>query len=43
MTLVVPPKWEELRRKAGRCDEYRPDMARHYREWAADLEGRIAK
>lgn len=30
----------ELRRKADRCDRYRPDMASYYRDWANALEQR---
>jgi hypothetical protein len=38
----TPTKWaEELRRKADRCDRYRPDIADHYRRWAADIEARL--
>lgn len=38
----TPKNWAaELRRKAERCDAYRPDIADHYRCWAADIEGRL--
>lgn len=37
-----PAGWaDELRRKAGRCDLYRPDIAERYRNWAADIERRL--
>lgn len=32
----------ELRRKADRCDRYRPDMAAHYRAWADGLESKTS-
>jgi hypothetical protein len=39
-----PAGWvAELRRKAGRCDAYRPDIASHYRAWARDIEWRLMK
>jgi len=39
-----PAGWvAELRRKAGRCDGYRPDIASHYRAWARDIEWRLMK
>ncbi len=39
-----PSSWAaELRRKASRCDLYRPDIADYYRRWAADIERRLAK
>lgn len=38
----TPAGWAaELRRKADRCDQYRPDIAAYYRAWAADVEGRL--
>jgi hypothetical protein len=38
----TPSGWaEELRRKADRCDNYRPDVATYYRNWAIDIEWRI--
>lgn len=38
----TPAGWAvELRRKADRCDEYRPDIADYYRRWAGDIEGRL--
>lgn len=40
----TPAGWaEELRRKASRCDSYRPDIAKHYRDWARDIEGRLGE
>jgi len=37
-----PACWaKELRKKAGRCDRYRPDIAEYYRNWAADIERRL--
>ncbi len=37
----TPAAWAaELRRKADRCDHYRPDIAKYYRSWAADIEKR---
>ena len=33
----------ELRRKAERCERYRPDMADYYTHWAADIESRLAQ
>lgn len=37
-----PQSWSsELRRMADRCDEYRPDIATYYRDWAADIERRL--
>jgi len=36
-----PHAWiTELRRKADRCDRYRPDMATYFRAWADALEAR---
>ncbi len=38
----MPAAWaEELRRKADRCDAYRPDVADYYRRWAEDIEQRL--
>lgn len=38
----TPAGWAvELRRKADRCDEYRPDIADYFRRWAGDIEGRL--
>jgi hypothetical protein len=38
----TPTAWmTELRRKAARCDAYRPDIATYYREWADDIERRL--
>ena len=38
----TPEAWAlELRRKAGRCDEYRPDISVYYRDWAAHIEKRL--
>lgn len=38
----TPAAWAaELRRKAGCCDEYRPDVASYYRAWATDIEKRL--
>ena len=38
----TPHAWAtELRRKAARCDAYRPDIAEHYRAWAADIESKL--
>lgn len=38
----LPSRWaEELRRKAGRCDAIRPDIAERYRAWAEDIERRL--
>ena len=38
----TPHCWAtELRRKADRCDAYRPDIAKWYRDWAADIETRL--
>ena len=35
----TPLGWAaELRRKADRCDAYRPDIAAYYRNWAVDIE-----
>lgn len=40
----TPAGWAaELRRKADRCDEYRPDIADYYRRWAGDIEGRLQR
>lgn len=40
----TPSSWAiELRRKAERCDTYRPDIAENYRRWAADIEHRLGK
>lgn len=37
-----PASWAaELRRKAGTCDAYRPDIAENYRRWAADIEAKL--
>lgn len=37
-----PAGWaKELRRKAGRCDEIRPDISARYRAWAEDIERRL--
>ena len=37
----TPANWAaELRRKADRCDAYRPDIAGYYRRWASDIERR---
>lgn len=39
-----PDAWAtELRRKADRCDEYRPDIAAYYRSWAADIGRRLTR
>jgi hypothetical protein len=35
------PWAERLRQMAARCDQYRPDIAAHYRLWAADIEARL--
>ena len=36
-----PLSWAgELRRKADRCDGYRPDIAAYYRDWADEIERR---
>ncbi len=38
----TPASWAmELRRKASRCEEYRPDIADNYRRWAANIEKRL--
>ena len=38
----TPQSWmRELRRKADRCDGYRPDIAKYYRDWADDIERRL--
>ena len=38
----APSCWAaELRRKADRCDAYRPDIAQYFRNWAADIERRL--
>jgi hypothetical protein len=38
----LPAGWAaELRRKADRCEQYRPDVAAYYRAWAADIERRL--
>lgn len=40
----TPRHWaEELRRKAGRCDGYRSDIADYYRRWAAHIERRLTR
>ncbi|MCK6486241.1 MAG: hypothetical protein L6R00_19135 [Phycisphaerae bacterium] len=37
-----PARWaSELRRKADRCEAYRPDIADYYRRWAANIESRL--
>ena len=37
-----PTSWaRELRRKAGCCDQHRPDIADYYRRWAADIEAKL--
>lgn len=37
-----PAAWAaELRRKADRCDAYRPDVAAYYRRWADGILGRL--
>lgn len=39
----TPSGWAaELRRKADRCDAYRPDIALYFRNWAGDIERRLA-
>ena len=38
----TPAAWAaELRRKADRCDTYRPDVADWYRRWAGNVEKRM--
>lgn len=38
----TPKSWAtELRRKADRCLNYRPDIAAYYERWAADIEQRL--
>ena len=38
----TPASWAaELRRKAGCCAQYRPDIADYYCQWAADIERRL--
>lgn len=38
----TPCGWaNELRRKAARCDRYRPDIGSYYRAWALDIEQRL--
>jgi len=40
----TPAGWAaELRRKADRCDQYRPDVAERFRAWAADIEARLGR
>lgn len=38
----TPAAWAtELRRKAERCERYRPDIAEYYVRWATDIDSRI--
>lgn len=38
----TPRAWAvELRRKAGRCEEGRPDIADYFRRWAAFIEAKL--
>lgn len=40
----TPANWAaELRRKAQRCSEYRPDITAYYERWALDIEARLPR